>query len=333
MHLKTALAPVVCCLLQFFINSISVADEIRPGYLELKESSENIFSVIWKVPAKGDKKLALYTKFPADCYNKTQPHAQLIGGAYIQRWIIACEQGLLKQSISVSGLDATNTDILLRVEFINGASRSVLLTPTANTYNVPAHASDLQVAATYTWLGITHILLGVDHLLFVFALLLIVSGKRLLLWTITAFTLAHSITLAGATLGLVYVPQQPVEAVIALSILFLAMEIVHGKRGHPGAAARWPWLVAFIFGLLHGFGFAGALAEVGLPQQAIPLALIFFNVGVEIGQLMFVSVVLLAGWALHYLKYPVLLEKAETVAIYIIGGLSSFWLFERISLF
>ncbi len=333
MHLRTAVVPGLFCLLQFFISPFSVADEIRPGYLELKESSENIFSVIWKVPAKGDKKLALYIKLPADCHNKTQPHAQLIGGAYIQRWIIACEQGLLKQTISVSGLDATNTDILLRVEFINGTSRSVLLTPAANTYNIPAHASNLQIATTYTWLGITHILLGVDHLLFVFALLLIVSGKRLLLWTITAFTFAHSITLAGATLGLVYVPQPPVEAVIALSILFLAVEIVHGKRGHPGMAVRWPWLVAFIFGLLHGFGFAGALAEVGLPQQAIPLALIFFNVGVEIGQLVFVSVVLLAGWALHYLKHPVLLEKIETIAIYIIGSLSSFWLFERISLF
>lgn len=323
----------VFCLWLFFISSVSVADEIRPGYLELKENSENVFSVIWKVPAKGDKKLALYAKLPADCYNKTQPHAQLIGDAYIQRWIIACEQGLLEQDISVSGLATTNTDVLLRVEFINGTSRSVLLTPTDNTFNVPAHASDLQVAVTYTWLGITHILRGVDHLLFIFALLLIVSGKRQLLWTITAFTIAHSITLASAALGLVYVPQQPVEAVIALSILFLAVEIVHGKRGHPGVAARWPWLVAFVFGLLHGFGFAGALAEVGLPQQAIPLALVFFNVGVEIGQLIFVFVVLLAGWTLHYLKHPVLLEKAETIAIYVIGSLSSFWLFERISLF
>jgi hydrogenase/urease accessory protein HupE len=320
-------------LLQLFICSLSVADEIRPGYLELKENNENTFSVIWKVPAKGDKKLALYANLPTDCQNKTQPYAQLINGAYIQRWIITCKQGLLEQTISISGLAATNTDVLLRIEFINGTSRSVLLTPSDNTFNVPAHASSLQIAETYTWLGITHILLGADHLLFVFALLLIVTGKRQLLWTITAFTLAHSITLAGATLGLIYVPQQPVEAVIALSILFLAMEIVNGKRGHPGAAARWPWLVAFIFGLLHGFGFAGALAEVGLPQQAIPLALIFFNIGVEIGQLLFVFVVLLLGWALHRLKQQALLGKAETVAVYAIGSLSSFWLFERISTF
>ena len=330
---RTVFYLCLSCLLQFFISSISIADEIRPGYLELKENSENTFSVIWKVPAKGDKKLALYANLPASCQDKTQPYAQLINDAYIQRRIVACDQGLLEQTLSIAGLATTNTDVLLRIEFLNGSSQSVLLTPTDNTFDIPAHTSSLQIAGTYTWLGITHILLGVDHLLFVFALLLIVTGKRQLLWTITAFTFAHSITLAGATLGLVYIPQQPVEAVIALSILFLAMEIVHGQRGHPGAAARWPWLVAFIFGLLHGFGFAGALAEVGLPQQAIPLALIFFNVGVEIGQLLFVTVVLLLGWVLHRLRQQALLDRAKTVAVYAIGSLSSFWLIERISTF
>ncbi|HHJ35832.1 MAG TPA: HupE/UreJ family protein, partial [Gammaproteobacteria bacterium] len=223
---RTVFYLCLSCLLQFFISSISIADEIRPGYLELKENSENTFSVIWKVPAKGDKKLALYANLPASCQDKTQPYAQLINDAYIQRRIVACDQGLLEQTLSIAGLATTNTDVLLRIEFLNGSSQSVLLTPTDNTFDIPAHTSSLQIAGTYTWLGITHILLGVDHLLFVFALLLIVTGKRQLLWTITAFTFAHSITLAGATLGLVYIPQQPVEAVIALSILFLAMEIV-----------------------------------------------------------------------------------------------------------
>ena len=320
-------------LLQVFASSIATADEIRPGYLELKESGANIFSVLWKVPAKGNKKLGLYAMLPNGCQDKTKPNVQLINGAYIQRWIVACEQGLIEQSISVTGLAATNTDVLLRLEFSNGTSQSVLLTPAKNSYQVPAQALSSQIIGTYTWLGVTHILMGIDHLLFVFALLLIVKGKRRLLWTITAFTIAHSFTLAGATLGFIHVPQQPVEAIIALSILFLAMEIVHGKRGRPGAAARWPWLVAFIFGLLHGFGFAGALAEVGLPQQAIPLALVFFNVGVELGQLLFIAVVLLLGWSLLLLKQPKLMQRIETVAIYSIGGLSSFWLFERISLF
>ena len=320
-------------LLQIILIPVSFADEIRPGYLELKENSQNIFSVLWKVPARGDRKLSLQAQLPTDCQNKTQPTAQLINGAYIERWITVCAGGLVDKSISIAGLAATNTDVLVRLEFINGTSQSVLLTPSKNSFQIPARASSSQVIGTYTWLGTTHILLGIDHLLFVFALLLIVRNKRLLLWTITAFTVAHSLTLAGATLGLVYVPQPPVEAIIALSILFLAMEIVHSQRGRPGAATRWPWLVAFIFGLLHGFGFAGALAEVGLPQQAIPLALVFFNVGVELGQLMFIAIVLALGWALHWLQQQKLLEKAETVAMYSIGSLASFWLFERISAF
>lgn len=324
------------CILFLFITMLpatTVADEIRPAYLELKEKSHNIFSVLWKVPAKGDKKLSLRAQLPVNCKDKSEPDVQLINGSYIQRWLVHCEDGLLEKSIFIAGLNTTNTDVLLRLEFLNGISQSAHLTPGIAAYQVPAEASSLQIVSTYTWLGIEHILLGVDHLLFVFALLLIVNGKRRLMWTITAFTIAHSMTLAGATLELVYVPQQPVEAVIALSILFLAIEIVHGKQGHPGIAARWPWLVAFIFGLLHGFGFAGALAEVGLPQQAIPLALVFFNVGVELGQLLFVACVLMFGWVLHRLKQPELLRWAETVTIYSIGSLATFWLFERISAF
>ena len=324
---------IVIGFVLFCLAQLSLADEIRPGYLELKENSKDVFSVLWKVPAKGDKKLSLQAQLPVNCINKTQANTQFINNSYIQRWIVACEGGLVEQSISIAGLESTSTDVLLRLELVSGISHSVQLTPAHRSYHIQAEASSMQVVNTYTWLGIKHILLGIDHLLFVFALLLIVNGKRRLLWTITAFTIAHSLTLAGATLGFVHVPQKPVEAIIALSILFLAMEIVHGQRGRPGVAARWPWLVAFIFGLLHGFGFAGALAEVGLPQQAIPLALVFFNVGVELGQLLFVAGVLLLGWLLHQLKQPKLLDRAETIAIYSIGGLSSFWLFERISLF
>lgn len=324
---------IVISILLFLMANLSVADEIRPGYLQLIENGENVFSVLWKVPAKGDKKLSLTAQLPTNCENKSPPTAQLTNGAYIQRWVVACEGGLVGKTISISGLESTNTDVLLRLEFIDGGSQSVPLSPTSRTYQVEANPSSLQIAGTYTWLGIEHILLGIDHLLFVFALVLIVSNVRRLVWTITAFTAAHSITLAGATLGLLHIPQQPVEAVIALSILFLAMEIVHGNRGRPGAAARWPWLVAFVFGLLHGFGFAGALAEVGLPQQAIPLALVFFNVGVEIGQLLFVAGVLAVGWLLHRLKRPKLLDRTETAVIYSIGGLSAFWLIERVSAF
>jgi len=317
----------------FFAAVNAFADEIRPGYLEIRENSQNMFSVLWKVPAKGDKKLSLQAQLPDNCIKKNQPNSQLINNAYIQRWLVVCEKGLFNKTIAIRGLRSTNTDVLLRLEFLDGSSQSVLLTPTKESFTIPTKPGSLQIISTYTWLGITHILTGVDHLLFVFALMLIVDGKRRLLWTITAFTLAHSMTLAGATLGFVNVPQAPVEAIIALSILFLAVEIVHGKQGRKGAAARWPWVVAFVFGLLHGFGFAGALAEVGLPQTAIPLALVFFNVGVELGQLLFVAAVLALGYFLHRLKLPKLLDWSETVAIYSIGGLSSFWVFERISAF
>ena len=189
---------------------------------------------------------------------------------------------------------------------------------------------------TYTILGIEHILSGFDHLLFVLALVLLVQGTRRLLVTITAFTAAHSLTLAGATLGWVHVPGPPVEASIALSIVFVASEIVHTRQGRYSVTQHYPWVVAFTFGLLHGFGFAGALAEVGLPQSSIPIALLFFNVGVEIGQLMFVGAVLAViavGWRAGQrlrLSQPAWLWR---IAPYAIGALASFWLVERVAAF
>jgi hydrogenase/urease accessory protein HupE len=310
-----------------------LADEIRPAYLQISEKSPHLFSLLWKVPAKGNKKLSLDVILPTNCTNKSQPRRQLVNSAYIERWMSVCEGGLAEQTITIKGLGTSNTDVLVHLEFLDNTSQSVQLTPVNNSYTVNATASSWQIVRTYTWLGITHILLGFDHILFVFALLLIVKNMRRLLWTITAFTLAHSITMAGATLGLVQLPQQPVEAIIALSILFLAMEIIHEKQGKIGLASRFPWIIAFIFGLLHGFGFAGALAEIGLPQQAITLALIFFNIGVELGQIMFVSAVVLLNYILQNFKHPKLQEKVEMVVVYGIGGLSTFWFIERVSSF
>ena len=324
---------IIISIVLLFLTNISIADEIRPGYLELNEESPNAYSILWKVPKKSGQKLSPEPHFPASCTNKTAITSHTINGATLQRWYINCSDNIVGQRISIEDSDKSNTEVLLRLKWLDGTVSTSLLKPSTPYYIIPEKSTTTDIAITYLLLGTEHILLGVDHLLFIFALLLIVSNTRRLIVTITAFTVAHSITLASATLGLINVPQQPVEAVIALSILFLAVEIVHGKRGHPGAAARWPWLIAFIFGLLHGFGFAGALAEVGLPQQAIPLALLFFNIGVELGQLLFVSAVLSLTWLLHRLKQPVLLEKTETFALYAIGSLSSFWLFERLSAF
>ena len=191
-------------------------------------------------------------------------------------------------------------------------------------------SSAFAAAKRYTALGIEHILKGYDHLLFVFAILVIVSNGWMLVKTITAFTVAHSITLAVATLGLVSLRPRPVEVAIALSIAFLAVEIVHARHGRFGLTFRSPWVIAFGFGLLHGFGFAGALADVGLPQNEVPIALLFFNVGVEIGQLIFVIAIVV----LKTLIASVRIEwrgHAGVLPAYVIGSVAMFWLFERIA--
>ena len=305
------------------------ADEIRPGYLELNSTDGEVYSVKWKVPMKGDLVLSLTPVLPNVCTERTPPSSMQSGGAMITRWSLTCPGGIFGQRIRIEGLENTMTDVLVRLVHQDGFTQMMRLTSGETGFEIAAEPSNLDVITVYTALGIEHIPIGVDHLLFVFALLLIVNGIRRLIGTITAFTVAHSITLAAATLGYVHVPQAPVEAVIALSILFLATEIIHNAQGRPGLAKRFPWLVAFIFGLLHGFGFAGALAEIGLPEQSIPLALLFFNVGVELGQLLFVAAVVVAGWLLRKLLRQQALMGGEVIASYLIGGMAAFWVIER----
>ena len=309
------------------------ADIIRPAYLEMIQKSSQSYEVLLKVPVKEHKEVPVTVEIIDGCKVKSSHSKHYVNGSWIDRFTLECVQSLKGKIIKVQGLENTKMDLLLRLEFLDNSSQSILLNPLHNAYKVMKDASSMQIIQTYTWLGITHILMGFDHLLFVFALLLIVKNVRRLLWTITAFTLAHSITMAGATLGFIHVPQQPVEAIIALSILFLAMEIVRENQGKIGLASRYPWLIAFIFGLLHGFGFAGALAEIGLPQQAISLALIFFNIGVELGQLMFVSVVVLLALFIQKLDYPSIMKKVKIIMVYGIGSISAFWMIERISAF
>jgi len=308
--------------------TLSFSDEIRPGYLEVKATGTKSFQVKWKVPMKESMVLGIKPIMPKNC-KSTPPSRRSVNNALIETTTMLCSDGLAGKTIQIQGLDATSTDVLVRITHASGASFMKRLTPTETSFKVATQQSAWDVAKTYTIIGIEHILLGIDHLLFVFALLLIVVGWRRLIGTITAFTLAHSITLVAATLGWMSVPQAPVEAVIALSILFLAVEIIHSQQGKVGLAERSPWLIAFIFGLLHGFGFAGALAEVGLPENSIPQALLFFNVGVELGQLIFVFVVLCLGWLLKKSFTQNLLRKGELGIAYIIGSLAAFWLIER----
>jgi hydrogenase/urease accessory protein HupE len=239
---------------------------------------------------------------------------------------------MINETIVIEGLSATQTDTLLRIQLMNGSMHTTVLRPDSPSFLIPEKASKSKLAGSYLLLGIEHILGGFDHLLFVLGLLLIVRSPLLLIKTITSFTLAHSVTLAMAALGFVHMPQAPVEAVIALSILFLATELSKQHRGETGLTTKAPWLVALCFGLLHGFGFAGALTEVGLPQTDIPLALLFFNVGVEVGQLMFVAAVLLVRWLVQMMKlrWPVWIEQ---IPAYAIGSLAAFWFIQRTASF
>ncbi|KPJ91621.1 MAG: hypothetical protein AMJ55_11410 [Gammaproteobacteria bacterium SG8_15] len=310
---------------------ICYAHESRPAYLELKEHTANVFDVQWRRPARGDMVLRMQPVFPEHCVSSDQVASYIIQGASIERWQIDCgEQGLVDQSITIEGLKETITDALVRVEMTNGAVYTKIIKGNDPVFGIEGEPSAWKVIQDYLLLGVGHILGGIDHLLFVLCLLLIVNGTWLLVKTITAFTVAHSITLGMATLGFVNVPQAPVEAVIALSIVFLAAELMRQQKGERDIAMQAPWLVAFIFGLLHGFGFAGALSEVGLPQTEIPLALLMFNIGVEIGQLVFILFVVVAlKLSIHILKSPQSWAKPGTT--YIIGGISAFWLIERIN--
>jgi hydrogenase/urease accessory protein HupE len=320
----------------------ALSDELRPGYLEMRQTSPGAYDLLFKIPARGeDLRLAIYVKLPEGTQDVGLPRASFSDGAYVERRSIWRDRGLAGQAVSIEGLSATSTDVLVRVESLEGAIQTERLSPTKTAFIVQAVPGAGEVAATYLRLGVEHILFGFDHLLFVLALVILVRDWRRVAVTVTAFTVAHSITLAAATLGFVNVPGPPVEATIALSIMLVSVEILNARAGKPSLTARLPWLVAFSFGLLHGFGFAGALAEVGLPQHAIPVALLFFNLGVEIGQLGFVAAVLAAGGlfrtAMALRFEPALIQRTvnrlDVIAAYAIGTVAAFWLIERTSAF
>jgi hypothetical protein len=274
-------------------------------------------------------RLSLHPRVPAGCAAASEPMSFQANDAFVERMSIACRGGLVGRTIAIEGLAATMTDVLVRSIRTDGSVQVGRLTPSAPNFVPAASARPFEVAGTYTLLGVEHILRGIDHLLFVLALVLLVGDKWLpLVKTITAFTIAHSITLAAATLGWMHVAQAPVEAVIALSIVFLASELARRGRSEPSLTERHPWLVAFAFGLLHGFGFAGALREVGLPESDVPLALLTFNLGVEAGQLAFVAAVLLVLKFGRRLSVP---PWMHAVPAYAIGTIAMAWLLERVA--
>ena len=305
---------------------------LEPGYLELRQIDENLYAVMWKKPSSGGVPIAIAVNLPERCDPRSEGQLAWDGRAYYARWTATCRGGVEGGRLQISGLEQTSTDVLVRFEFADDITGTHRLTPTNSSFVVPKQPDRFEVMRTYLGFGVEHILTGFDHLLFVLALLLLVKGLRRIVATVTAFTLAHSITMAGATLGWVHMPGPPIEATIALSIAFVAAEIIHSRQGRPGLAARYPWIVAFAFGLLHGFGFAGALAQVGLPPGEIPLALLFFNIGVEVGQLLFIAAVFTFFWLMRRITRGVALPRvawASALPAYVIGSLAIFWVLQR----
>ena len=323
-------AAMVAVLTVLFFSASAFSHELRPAYLELHEEQPGEFDVVWKTPMQGDGRLALEPEFSGDAKAITSVATRTPPGAAVQTWTLRAPT-LRGQTLRIRGLEDTMTDALVRIEFADGTTWVQRLTGQEPSASIPMRQSGWSVAGVYFKLGIEHILTGVDHLLFVLGLLLITGGGWKLVKTVTAFTVAHSITLAVATLGYAHVPLPPLNATIALSILFLGPEIVRSWRGETSFTIRHPWVVAFAFGLLHGFGFASGLSAIGLPQGEIPLALLMFNVGVEIGQLGFVVLVLalVRAWKVLEVAWP---RFVQWIPAYVVGSLAAFWTLQRVAL-
>ena len=328
--LRARVAWLAACLL--LAVSVASAHESRPAYLEVKETSAGQFSLLWRTPVLAGMRLPIALKLPDDVKNLREPSVQELADSFLERrWIDAGPNGLAGQRIEFPGLQGTITDVLVRVEMLDGRSWTTIVHPSQPWVEITAAQTRLEVMGTFIVQGIRHILFGADHMLFVLGLLLIVKDRWMLLKTITAFTVAHSITLAIATLGYAEAPVLPLNAAIALSILFLGPEIVRSWRGETSFTIRHPWVVAFAFGLLHGFGFASALTSAGLPKAELPVALLSFNVGVEIGQLSFVALILSLERAFRILevRWP---RWAEALPGYTVGSLGAFWTVQRLAI-
>jgi len=314
----------------FFLSSV-LADEIRPAFLELTQQNKTSYKVLWKKPSQGEAKRALKLEplFPKS--------AKIIGvkkitktlSATLESYVLEESGALINQPITIQGLEATSSDVLVRVHYMDGETEFIRVLPEAPNFTLTHESGFINMASTYFILGVEHILEGFDHLLFVLALLLLVGNIRVLIWTITAFTVAHTITLMLASLEFIHLSSRAVEATIALSIVFVAAEVIYAMRGSEHITKKYPWVIAFGFGLIHGLGFAEALKEIGLPQNEIVPSLIFFNIGVEVGQLLFVMAILLFVWI-----FKSLIEKHVYVykmgMSYIIGIIATFWFLQRV---
>ncbi|MEM1429132.1 MAG: HupE/UreJ family protein [Pseudomonadota bacterium] len=311
---------------------------LEPGYLEIAPIEDDSWRVIWRKPQVAGAPMGIDAVLPDTCTPRRGPEPRFDGRAFVSGWVATCTAPIWEGALFIDGLDRTATDVLVRfTPEIGATSQTLRLTPDATSVVLPEVPSLWGVLSSYFALGVDHIMGGIDHLLFVFALLLLIPDVGRLIWAITAFTVAHSLTLAAASLGWVALPIPPVEAVISLSIVFLASEILRRRDGAPGLMERAPWIAAFAFGLLHGLGFASALREIGLPEGDVPAALLAFNLGVEAGQLMFVACVLVLALVVRRIAPDLMARQRApgapglTVAAYAIGSVAAFWTIERIA--
>ena len=328
MKIRSPLGLLVIVLGALAGASPAMAHQFAPALLEIEELSADEAGVRWKQPAVRVQGSQLRPVLPVECEGLGDPEVEKEGTGIRARWRMKCPGGLTGKSVGVEGIAGSQADVLLRITLRDGRRIRHVLKAEAPSFRIDADSSRAGVFKDYAALGVEHILFGWDHLLFVLALVLLVGWGRSLLWTITSFTAGHSVTLALASLGVVHMPQAPVEAAIALSIYFLAVELTGARKGGRTMTQRAPWAVAAGFGLLHGLGFAGALAEVGLPTAEIPLALLSFNLGIELGQLAFVGAVLLVVAALR--KVPVVWPQWTRASLaYGIGTMAIFWFLQR----
>lgn len=304
------------------------ADELRPGYLEFTQNSASDWTLIWKSPVKGGFTASTQPILPEGCQPKGAPQREFTNGDVVTMFVVTCAGDVAGRSIGLDNLDTAQSDVLVRVAPLERPVQALRLTPAEPRALIRAKPDRRQVAQTYFITGIDHIIFGYDHLLFVVSLVLLLSGFWTVVKAVTAFTIAHSLTLIGTTLGFVGLPQRPVESVIALSILFLAVETAKRRPGEQRLSERVPWVVAFGFGLLHGFGFAGALQEIGLPESDVPTALLTFNLGVEAGQVAIVAATIAILAVLRKLSASIQTMAVKT-ATYAIGMIASFWFIER----
>jgi hydrogenase/urease accessory protein HupE len=333
--LRRGLAAVIAgflvgCLL---LAGGAAAHEVRPALLEIRQTGPQTYQVFWKQPALGDVAIRLRPHLSSG-WLETQPVDQYAAPGFLEKtWSIRSGTPLSGQTVSVEGLEQTITDVVVQASRLDGHRFEALLKPASPSTRISLDGPAVPHAPAYLKLGVEHILTGFDHLSFVLGLLLLVGVSWRIVKAATAFTAAHSLTLSAAALGVVHVPPPVVESLVALSIVFVAAELLPGPGREQTLTRRHPWLVAFVFGLLHGLAFAGALADIGLPPHAVALSLFLFNVGVEIGQLMFIAVAVAAILALRKVRAAIPLDldaPARLVPPYAIGAFAAFWFIERV---